>query len=108
MNNTWRIKEYRGFIQRITEYISVIMVGPILIFTAIGLTASISTSTVATALASMEGFGTLIWFVSKLTSFLLIAGAITFIYILVPNEKVKLKSAFTGAVAAALLWKLTD
>jgi len=107
LNNTWRIKEYRGFIQRITEYISVIMVGPILIFTAIGLTASISTSTVATALASMEGFGTLIWFVSKLASFLLIAGAITFIYVLVPNERVKVKSAFTGAVVATLLWKLT-
>jgi len=107
LNNTWRIKEYRGFIQRITEYISVIMVGPILIFTAIGLTASISTSTVATALASMEGFGTLIWFVSKLTSFLLITGAITFIYVLVPNERVKVKSAFTGAVVATLLWKLT-
>jgi len=55
----------------------------------------------------MEGFGTLIWLVSKLASFLLIVGAITFIYILVPNEKVTLKSAFTGAVAAALLWKIT-
>ena len=107
LNNTWRIREYRGIVQRVTEYISIIMVGPILIFTAIGLTASISTSTVASALASMEGFGTLIWFISKLTSFLLIAGAITFIYILVPNERVKVKSAFTGAVAAALLWKLT-
>jgi len=107
LNNTWRIREYRGIVQRVTEYISIIMVGPILIFTAIGLTASISTSTVASALASMEGFGTLIWFISKLTSFLLIAGAITFIYILVPNERVKVKSAFTGAVAAALLWKIT-
>jgi membrane protein len=55
----------------------------------------------------MEGFGTLIWFISKLTSFLLIAGAMTFIYILVPNEKVKIRSAFTGAVFAALLWKIT-
>lgn len=107
LNNTWRIKEYRGFIQRISEYISIIMVGPVLIFTAVGLTASISSSTVANALASMEGFGTLIWFVSKLASFLLIASAITFIYILVPNEKVKFSSAFTGAVAAALLWKIT-
>ena len=107
LNNTWRIREYRGIIQRITEYISIIMVGPVLIFTAIGLTASISTSTVANALASMEGYGTLIWIASKLASFLLIACAITFIYILVPNEKVKIKSAFTGAVAAALLWKLT-
>ena len=107
LNNTWRIQKSRGLIQRITEYISVIMVGPVLIFSAIGLTASISTSTVANALASMEGYGTLIWIVSKITSFLLVAGAITFIYVLVPNEKVKIKSAFTGAVVAALLWKLT-
>jgi len=107
LNNTWRIREYRGIMQRITKYISVIMVGPVLIFTGIGLTASVSTSTVANALASMEGFGTLIWIASKLASFLLIAGAITFIYILVPNEKVKITSAFTGAVVAALLWKLT-
>jgi membrane protein len=107
LNNTWRIREYRGIIQRTTKYISVIMVGPVLIFTAIGLTASVSTSTVANALASMEGFGTLIWIASKLASFLLIAGAITFIYILVPNEKVQIKSAFTGAVVAALLWKIT-
>jgi membrane protein len=93
--------------QRITEYISVIMIGPVLIFTAIGLTASIRTSTVANALASMEGYGTLIWLLSNITSFLLITGAITFIYLLVPNEKVKFKSAFTGAVVGALLWKLT-
>ena len=107
LNNTWRIKEYRGFIQRFTEYISIVMVGPVLIFTGIALTTSISTSTVASALESMEGYGTLIWFVSKLASFLLITAAITFIYLLVPNEKVKVQSAFTGAVAAALLWKLT-
>ena len=107
LNSTWRIQESRGLIQRITEYTSIIMVGPVLIFAGVGLTTTISTSFVANALASMEGYGTLIWLLGKLTSFLLITGAITFIYILVPNERVKLKSAFTGAVVAALLWKLT-
>ncbi len=107
LNNTWRIREYRGLIQRVTEYISIIMVGPVLIFAGLGLAASVRTSTVANALASMEGYGTLIWLLSNLTSFLLIVGAITFIYILVPNERVKFKSAFTGAVAAAILWKIT-
>lgn len=107
LNYTWRIQKSRGLIQRITEYTSIIMVGPVLIFTGIGLTTTVSTSIVANTLASMEGYGTLIWLLSKLTSFLLITGAITFIYILVPNERVKLKSAFTGAVAAALLWKIT-
>ena len=107
VNHTWRIRKYRSILQRVTEYISIIMIGPVLIFAAIGLTASISTSTVADALASMESFGTLIWLISNITSFLLVAGAITFIYLVVPNEKVRLKSAFTGAVVAALLWKLT-
>jgi membrane protein len=107
VNHTWHIRKYRSILQRVTEYISIIMIGPVLIFAAIGLTASISTSTVAEALASMESFGTLIWLISNITSFLLVAGAITFIYLVVPNEKVRLKSAFTGAVVAALLWKLT-
>ena len=107
LNSTWRIRKSRGLIQRITEYTSIIMVGPVLIFAGIGLTTTISTSIVANALASMEGYGALLWLLGKITSFLLIASAITFIYILVPNERVKLKSAFTGAVVAALLWKLT-
>jgi membrane protein len=107
LNSTWRIKGHRGFIQRITEYISVVMIGPILIFTGIGLTASISTSAVANTLAQMEGFGILVYYAGKITSFLLIVGAITFIYVLVPNTRVKLMPAFTGAVVAALLWKLT-
>jgi membrane protein len=107
LNHTWRLKEHRGIIQRITEYISIIMVGPVLIFAGVGLATTVQTSAVADALASMEGYGTLIWLISRLASFLLIVGAITFIYLLVPNERVKLKSAFTGAVAAALLWKLT-
>jgi membrane protein len=107
VNHTWHIRKYRSILQRVTEYISIIMIGPVLIFAAIGLTASISTSTVADALTSMEGLGTLIWLISNITSFLLLAGAITFIYLVVPNEKVRIKSAFTGAVVAALLWKLT-
>ena len=34
LNSTWRIRGGRNFIQRITEYLSVVMIGPILIFTA--------------------------------------------------------------------------
>lgn len=106
LNSTWRIRGGRNFIQRITEYLSVVMIGPILIFTGVGLTASISTSAVGNTLASMEGFGMLVYYAGKLASFLLIVGALTFIYVLVPNTRVKLTSAFTGAVVAALLWKL--
>ena len=107
LNHTWRIKQYRGLVQRISEYISIIMIGPVLIFTAVGISASISNSAVANTLASMESLGFLITIASKVTSFLLIVIAISFIYILVPNTKVRLKSAVTGAVVAAILWRLT-
>ena len=107
VNHTWRISESRGIFQRITEYTSIITVGPVLIFSGVGLATTIRTSVVSDALASMQGYGTLIWLFGHLTSFLLIAGAMTFIYLLVPNERVRLKSALTGAVVAALLWKLT-
>jgi membrane protein len=107
LNYTWRIPQSRSLVQRISEYISVVMIGPVLIFSALGLTASISNSHVAGVLTSMESLGWLIWFAGKLVSFALIVGAITFIYILVPNKKVRLRSAFIGAVVAALLWKLS-
>ena len=107
LNHTWRIKQYRGLVQRISEYISIIMIGPVLIFTAVGISASISNSAVANTLASMESLGFLITIASKVTSFLLIVIAISFIYILVPNTKVRLTSAITGAVVAAILWRLT-
>ncbi len=107
LNFTWRISQNRSLVQRISEYTSVVLIGPVLIFSAIGLTASISNSQVAGMLTSMESLGGLIWIAGKLVSFALIVGAITFIYVLVPNKKVRLSSAFTGAVVAALLWKLS-
>ena len=107
LNFTWRITHYRSLVQRISEYISVVMIGPVLIFSAIGLTASIGNSQVASMLSSMESLGWLIEIAGKLVSFALIVGAITFIYILVPNKKVHFSSALTGAVVAALLWKLS-
>lgn len=107
INYSWRVTTYRSIVQRIPEYISVVTIGPVLIFTAMGLAASVSNSITTGALASMESLGTVIWLAGKVTSFLLIVFAITFIYLLVPNKKVQFKSALTGGIVATILWKLT-
>ena len=106
-NSTWRITSYRSIAERFSDYLSVIMVGPVLIFVAIGITAGISNSSFVSALNAIEPFGTLLLLIGKILPYILIIGAFTFIYTIIPNTKVKFKSALTGAVISGLLWETT-
>lgn len=105
-NYTWRIKITRNIFQRFSNYLSVILVGPLLLFTAAGLTASFNSSTVVEKLLSIEPFGTLLLIVGETLPFVLTSITFTLIYILIPNTKVKFRSALYGAITAAILWKL--
>ena len=104
-NYTWRIKKTRSFAERFSNYLSVLMVGPVLVFAAMGATASILNSSVTQNLASIEPFGTLLALITKLIPYLLIIAAFTFVYSFVPNTKVRFIPALTGGVAAGVLWQ---
>ena len=104
-NYTWRIKRTRTLAERFSNYLSVLMVGPVLVFAAMGLTATLLNNSITQSLSGIEPFGTLIGFVSKLVPYLLIIAAFTFVYIFVPNTKVRLVPALTGGLAAGILWQ---
>lgn len=106
-NFTWRITVARSIVQRFSNYLSVILLGPFLLFTAAGITASFNSSTVVDQIASIEPFGTIIILIGEVTPFLLTIISFSFMYMLIPNTKVKFQSAFYGAVAATLLWKVS-
>ncbi len=105
-NYTWRIKITRNIFQRFSNYLSVILIGPLLLFTAAGLTASFNSSIVVEKLLSVEPFGTLLLIVGEALPFVLTSITFTLIYILIPNTKVKFRSALYGAITATILWKL--
>jgi membrane protein len=106
-NYTWRIKRTRGFTQAFSDYISVILIGPVLVFTAMGLTASVMSTTVAQAVLAIEPFGTLAYYVGRLVPYLLVCAAFTFVYVFVPNTKVRLRAALVGGLCAGVLWQAT-
>jgi len=106
-NFTWRISTSRNLAQRFSDYLSVIMVGPVLVFTAMGITGTISNSDILTSLTSIAPLGFLVSIISKLLPYLLVIAAFTFIYILVPNTRVRFKSALVGGVIAGILWETT-
>ncbi|MCW8828578.1 MAG: YihY/virulence factor BrkB family protein [Gammaproteobacteria bacterium] len=104
-NYVWHTKSSRSLSRRFSDYLSVIMVGPVLVFSAIGLTASMMRSEVVQTIVSIEPFGSLVVFVSKLVPFFLVILAFSFVYVFVPNTKVKFSSALVGAVVGGALWQ---
>ncbi|MBL1432130.1 MAG: ribonuclease BN [Gammaproteobacteria bacterium] len=103
-NHIWRVRRHRPLSERFSDYLSVIMIGPILIVSAIGLTASVQSNTIVEALSSIEPIGSIFTVIGILLPYILIMIAFTFIYIFVPNTKVKFRSALIGGLIAAILW----
>lgn len=106
-NHVWRTKGVRSFARRFSDYLSVIMVGPVLIFSAIGLTASTMSSTLMKRLLEMEPFGSMFVILSELMPFLMVIAAFSFIYVFVPNTRVRFRSALVGAAVGGTIWHLT-
>ena len=103
-NDTWRISEVRPFARRFSDYLSVLLIGPVLVFSAVGITASLTSTAVVERLTAIEPLGALLGMAGRLTPYLLVAGAFTFVYIFIPNTKVRFRAALLGGIVAGALW----
>ena len=104
-NHIWRVTKSRSLYRRFTDYLSVILIGPVFLFSAIGITASMSNSAVVKGLIQMEPFGTVYYAIGLVLPYILIIFAFSFAYIFIPNSKVKSMPALMGGVLAGLAWK---
>lgn len=106
-NYVWHVQQPRSLAKRFSNYLSVILVGPLLITAALGITATVSSHEIVRELASIEPFGTLLLVISHLLPYLIVIGAFTFVYIFVPNADVRLGPALVGGLVAGLVWQTT-
>ena len=104
-NHTWRLHSSRSLMQRFSDYLSVIMVGPVLVFSAVGITASLGSHHIVEVLNSLPYMSGLLHLLGNLLPYVLIIAAFTFIYMLVPNTRVQIRSALYGALIAGALWE---
>lgn len=104
-NFIWRITRPRPFAQRIGEYLGVLMVGPVVVFSALGMTASVLNSGVVEDIRSIEPFGFLLYSLTRMIPYAMIVGMFTFLYAYIPNTKVNLRSCAIGGVVAGVLWQ---
>jgi len=105
-NHIWQVQQSRSIARRFSDYLSVILVGPILMVTAMGLLATINSSSAMQAVAEVEPFGSLIALIGRLAPLALVVVVFAFVYAFVPNTKVRIGPALVGAAIAGAAWTL--
>ncbi|MGI9205243.1 MAG: YhjD/YihY/BrkB family envelope integrity protein [Woeseiaceae bacterium] len=103
-NYVWYVAKPRNFARRFTEYLIVLLVGPMLMVTALGILTSIQSVTVVQFILNNKALGPIFVVAGKLVPYLLISGVFTFLYMFMPNTKVKFTSALVGGIAGGFMW----
>jgi membrane protein len=105
-NTVWHVERERSLGQRFRDYLSVLVIGPALVFAAVGIGASISSHAMVGTLAAIEPLDSMIRMAGKLIPFLMIAGAFSFMYAFIPNTKTGMRAALCGGLVAGLMWNV--
>ncbi|MFN3200265.1 MAG: YihY/virulence factor BrkB family protein [Bradymonadia bacterium] len=103
-NKIWGVKRNRHFVRKFADYLSVILIFPLLMFAATTITASVGSTDVGVWLKDSAITSVLV----GLLPFVIVWAAFTFIYVFMPNTRVNLKAGMIGALVAAVVWSIAQ
>jgi len=103
-NFVWYVSKPRSLSRRFTEYLVVIIIGPIMMVTALSIIGSMGSNTVIQYLGALPGVGEMLLLAGNLVPFMIISGVFAFLYMFMPNTKVNLKSALIGGLGGGIMW----
>jgi membrane protein len=103
-NFVWRVERPRNFARRLSEYLSVMIVAPVLLGVTISFFTSAADSSVAHSLAGVAPVSAVLGALNHLLPYFVVTVVFTFMYMFVPNTRVKFLAALVGGIAAGVLW----
>jgi len=106
-NTVWDIKKSRGIVRKFTDYLTIMMLGPIFMILAGSITVFISTKMAGLQDNTMFEFASPLFLkLAKIIPFIIIWIIFTLLYLVMPNTKVKFKSALIGGIIAGTIFQL--
>jgi membrane protein len=106
-NFAWHVERPRSLMRRASEYLSLMVVGPIFIVVVFSLFGAVSNHRAMTWLTTHEPFGAIARGLGLLGPYLFVTSVFTFLYAFVPNTRVRFKAALIGGAVAGILWAAT-
>ncbi len=101
-NFVWRVKRPRSFLAQFRDYLSVVLVGPLLLFSALGLWGAFSQWEIVHTVVTLKPLS----LVLQTSPTVLIVLAFTLLYLFMPNTHVKPWAALGGATFAGVAWQI--
>ena len=104
LNYIWRVDGARSFIQRFGEYLSIVLVGPLVMVTAIGLIATIGSNALVDKALSISFLGATAVLIGKMMPYILVSLMFSMMFWFIPNTRVKFSAALVGGIVGGSLW----
>jgi membrane protein len=103
-NAVWRVPSVRSWSRRFSDYLSVALVGPVFMVTALGVTTVVLGDQNVHRLVSIEPLGRLALALGRLIPYLLVCAAFAFLYAFLTNTRVRPVPALVGGIFASVAW----
>jgi len=109
-NDIWSVKKDRTFARKITDYLSVMLVAPVLLVISGSVTVFISTelAAITNKFDVMGILGTVVVVLLEITPFAIMWVLFSFLYIFMPNRQVNRKSGFVAGVIAGSVYVIVQ
>lgn len=105
LNYIWHIPQPRRLGERFSRYFSVLIIGPILVFSALGATATVMNIDTVRQLLAFDALSQVVELATRLVPYVLIIAAFTFVYLFIPNTRVRWGPALVGGMVGGVVWQ---
>jgi membrane protein len=107
-NEIWGVERSRSLPRKVSDYLSVLVVVPILLIAATGATAAIKSGEAFGSVQETLHLGPMVKEGMRFSSLFAAWFGFAFIYIFMPNTRVRLFSALMGGLLGSLLWSFAQ
>lgn len=109
-NAVWQIRRSRTWLRKFSDYFSLMLIGPILVIVSSTATIFVITrmEEIATNIEVISFMEPIILFLIRSIPYALVWLMFTFLYMFMPNTKVKFRSALIGGIVAGSIFALTQ
>jgi membrane protein len=106
LNDIYGARTTRPLIRQITDYVTLLVIGPILVFAATTFSTVAQSSSVVLFLRERLGLGPVIDFALGFTPVVVVGLAFFAMYMILPNVRTRALPALLGAALAAIAWQV--